>query len=100
MIKIDFQEPDTENWKTWMAQCEAEQQLHNEAIQRGDESTVKGRIYKGKDYNIKSEVYMNLHGPFHGKCAYCESYTWWIPPVSVVVWLACCCAILAPGWWR
>lgn len=74
MIKIDFQEPDTDEWREWQAQCEAEQQLHNEAIQRGDESKVKKRIYKGKDYNIKSEVYMNIDGPFHGKCAYCESY--------------------------
>lgn len=74
MIKIDFQEPDTNEWRDWRTQCEAEQQLHNEAIQRGDESKVKRRIYKGEDYNIKSEVYMNLHGPFHGKCAYCESY--------------------------
>lgn len=75
MIKIDFQEPDTDNWKAWRVECETEQLSHNEAIQRGDKSDVNDRVYKGTKYNIKSDVYMNLdlEGPFYGKCAYCES---------------------------
>lgn len=73
MIKIDFQEPDTENWRNWRAECEVEQQKHNEAVEESRPTEVKNEVYKGKKYGIKSDVYMNLHGPFHGKCAYCET---------------------------
>lgn len=73
MIKINFQEPDTENWKNWLKQCQDTQKTHNEAIEAGQVSNVDGRIYKGEAYNIKPDFYMNLDGPFHGKCAYCES---------------------------
>lgn len=73
MIKIDFQEPDTENWRKWQAKCKAEQEKHNKAIEQKQPSKVKGDVYKGKRYKIKQDIYMNLHGPFHGKCAYCES---------------------------
>lgn len=73
MIKINFKEPTDDNWINWKTQCEKEQQAHNEAVKAGKASKVKDRIYKGVTYNIKPDVYMNLHGPFHGKCAYCES---------------------------
>ncbi len=73
MIKIDFQEPDTDEWRDWRSQCEAEQQAHNEAIEAGQESEVRGSVYKGESYNIKYTVYMNRHNFFYGKCAYCES---------------------------
>ncbi len=73
MIKINFQEPDTDNWHKWRDQCDVEQKKHNEAIEAHQSSKVKGDVYKGKQYNIKTDIYMNLHGPFHGKCVYCES---------------------------
>lgn len=74
MIKINFQEPNTDNWRAWRTQCENEQRMHNEAFAAGQKPKVKDDVYKGKKYNIKSDVYMNLDGPFHGKCVYCESY--------------------------
>lgn len=73
MIKINFQEPNTEEWCAWRTECRTEQEAHNQAIEAGAVSKVKETIYKGKSHNIKSTFYMNLHGPFHGKCAYCES---------------------------
>ncbi len=73
MIKIDFQEPDTDNWKAWKAQCEQEQEEHNAAIEAGQKDKVKKCIYDGKRFNIKSDIYINIEGPFNGKCAYCES---------------------------
>lgn len=73
MIKINFQEPDTDNWKAWKAQCEQEQEEHNVAIEAGHEDEVKKDIYDGKRFNIKSDIYRNIEGPFNGKCAYCES---------------------------
>ncbi len=73
MIKINFQEPDTNNWKAWKAQCEQEQEEHNAAIEAGQEDEVKKDIYDGKQFNIKSDIYKKIEGPFNGKCAYCES---------------------------
>lgn len=73
MIKIDIQEPNTSEWHAWLNACRKEQEAHNNAIEAGEESKVKEKIYKGKSFNIKSSYYMNLNGPFHGKCAYCES---------------------------
>lgn len=73
MIKIDFQEPDTDEWRAWRTQCEAEQQAHNEAVEAGQGSEVKSSVYKGERYDIKYTVYMNRHNLFYGKCAYCES---------------------------
>jgi len=73
MIKIDFQEPDTQNWRKWKAQCEQKQRGHDKAIQEKRPSKVKGHIYKGEQYDIKYTFYMNRSRLFHGKCAYCES---------------------------
>jgi len=74
MIKIDFKEPDTDEWRAWRAECETEQNAHNQAIQAGKPSKVKPEVYKGVKYNIKSDVYMSPRGQFSGKCTYCESF--------------------------
>lgn len=73
MIKIDFQEPNTHEWNDWKAKCQTEQLDHNNAIAQGQDSKVKTEVYKGTNYNIKKDVYLNPKGPFWGKCAYCES---------------------------
>jgi hypothetical protein len=73
MIKINFQEPNTAEWCAWRAECCIEQEAHNEAHEAGEVPKVKEKVYKGSNYNIKSNFYVNLNGPFHGKCAYCES---------------------------
>ena len=68
MIHIDFNEPETEEWKNWRTKCEEEQQKHNEAVEAGIASEVKAKVYKAQ----KVAVYMDINGPFWGKCAYCE----------------------------
>ena len=72
MIKIDLKEPTTESWHKWREQCDLEQRRHNDRIESGRASKVKGRVYKGEKYNIKADFYINIDGLFHGKCAYCE----------------------------
>lgn len=72
MNKINFVEPDTDNWHNWRAQCRQEQEIHNRSVEAGNQLDPKPDVYKGKDYNIKNDVYLNPEGPFHGKCAYCE----------------------------
>jgi hypothetical protein len=67
MIHINFSEPNTKEWRKWRTTCDREQCLHNEAIESGRSSKVKDRVYKGQ-----KNFYINLDGPFHGKCAYCE----------------------------
>ncbi len=67
MTHIDFTEPETQEWKDWRTLCDRVQRDHNKAIELGRSSKVKGRVYKGQ-----KNVYINLDGPFHGKCAYCE----------------------------
>lgn len=73
MIKIDFQEPDTDQWRAWRTECEEEQQAHNEVIEAHQESEVKSSVYKGEKYDVKYTFYMNRQNRFYGKCAYCES---------------------------
>ena len=72
MRKINFAEPDSDNWHNWVIQCQTEQVRHNRLIQSGKKSKVKGDVYKGKKFNIKEDVYINIGGPFYGKCAFCE----------------------------
>jgi len=69
MIKIDFVEPNTPEWHSWVQKCDKEQKRHNAAIKAGKGSKVNDDLYKGQ----KEEVYINKKGPFRGKCAYCES---------------------------
>jgi len=73
MVKVDFPEPDTKEWRAWVAQCAREQAKHVNAIEAGEESEVKGPVYKGVKFGIKTSVYMNPTAYFFGKCAYCES---------------------------
>lgn len=72
MNKINFVEPNTNNWLSWRSQCRQEQEAHNRSVEGGSRPDPKAAVYKGEDYNIKNGVYLNPEGPFHGKCAYCE----------------------------
>lgn len=69
MIRIDFVEPDSQDWKAWRDECDVEQQTHNGQIQNGQPSKVDSKLY-GK---LKKEYFTKRDGVFHGKCAYCES---------------------------
>ena len=73
MIKIDFNEPDTNRWRAWKVECEREQAIHNKLIEAGQSSMVKTYVYRGKKHGIKFDVFMNPNAYFYGKCAYCES---------------------------
>lgn len=73
MIKINFQEPNTDEWRAWRAKCDQEQDRHNRAVETGKSSKIKDAIYRGEKHKIKVGVYLNPDAFFHGKCAYCES---------------------------
>lgn len=89
MIFIEFNPPDDDEWRGWLAKCEGEQDLHDRATEawlskwareprpldraaekarRAEKPKVKGEVYKGR----KEQVFMLREGPFRGKCAYCE----------------------------
>ena len=72
MIHIHFDEPTTQKWQDWRKQCDEEQKNHNKAIEAGGPSKVKDDVYKGKNHNIKKDVFINTAAPFYGKCAFCE----------------------------
>ncbi len=69
MVHIDFEEPRTAEWLKWKEKCLVAQEKLNEAILHGEDARVNTKVYKGQ----KAEVYINPDGPFHGKCAYCET---------------------------
>lgn len=72
MIKIEFQQPDTEEWKEWRQKCEQETKELIAAAKKGVTSAkMITDLYKEK--TIKRTIYISDDGPFHGKCAYCES---------------------------
>jgi len=68
MIKIDFKEPATAEWKNWRERAAEEQKAVVMRVRSGEKAGIKERLYKGQ----KDAVYMAKHGPFFGKCAYCE----------------------------
>ena len=71
MIKINFEEPNTEEWRYWRNECEKETKEIWKSVRTRDDFKI-GDLYKNKF--IKKNIYMSKEGPFHGKCAYCESY--------------------------
>lgn len=68
MIRIDFPEPCTAVWKRWREKCETEQSTLNEVYAAGKNGQVSGKLYRER-----KDLYFALDGPFHGKCAYCET---------------------------
>ena len=68
MIHIKFEEPTSQKWRDWRAKCQTEQLRHNAAVRDGRASKINELLYKGQ----KDAIYINLDGPFRGKCAYCE----------------------------
>lgn len=69
MIKIEFEEPTTEEWREWRRLCEKATQELCDGWACGRGVDVDERLYKEM-----RDVYLSLDGPFHGKCAYCESF--------------------------
>lgn len=69
MIRINFDEPETDDWRSWRHDCEEATEALLREVARGDKPEITD-LYK--DDRMKS-LYKDPHGPFSGKCAYCES---------------------------
>lgn len=70
MVKIQFKEPDTSEWKDWRQKCEKETEKLIKSVKQGLKPKITG-LYKKRI--IKDTVYIAINGPFSGKCAYCET---------------------------
>ena len=69
MIKINFQEPTSEEWQEWRQKCDAARDEMIESFENGQKLNVTN-LYK--DLRMQS-VYKSGKAPFYGKCVYCES---------------------------
>lgn len=69
MIEIDVTEPGDDDWRAWLRDCAQEQYELNTAIQNGVTREIKSVLYRA----MKGRFYLAPDGPFHGKCAFCES---------------------------
>lgn len=68
MIRIDFTEPCTAVWEKWREKCKTEQATLNDLYAPGKTGKVSGKLYRAQ-----KDLYLAPDGPFHGKCAYCET---------------------------
>lgn len=71
MRKIFVQEPDSNVWKRWIRDCQAETQKAIDSVSRGEKPIVNEKLYK-RD-SIKTSYFVSKDAPFYGRCAYCES---------------------------
>jgi hypothetical protein len=69
MIRIEYQEPQTADWKRWREDCERATQALYAAVQAGEKPQFDQRLYS----RLKRDHYFAAEGPFGGRCAYCES---------------------------
>ena len=69
MIKINFQEPTSEEWQEWRRECDIARDKLIERVKNGQKPKVEN-LYK--DPRMQS-VYKSGKAPFYGKCVYCES---------------------------
>jgi hypothetical protein len=68
MIRIKFTEPQTPVWTKWRRKCRTEQAALNDVYAAGKIGKVSEKLYREQ-----KGIYFALDGPFHGKCAYCET---------------------------
>src|SRR5205823_2668007 len=71
MIKIKFDEPQTNIWRRWLKDCETATRNVENAYQN-KQPVEFTNLYRRK--SIKETVYLAKNGPFRGICAYCEAY--------------------------
>ena len=69
MIKIDFQEPASKDWREWRQECGAARNELVNLVGKGQKPKITG-LYK--DPRMK-KVYKSREAPFYGKCVYCET---------------------------
>lgn len=70
MRQIESSGLDTEEWRTWLADCETETQINIDLVERGEKIAFTS-LYKRQ--NIKDDYFFSPGEPFYGKCAYCET---------------------------
>jgi hypothetical protein len=68
MISIVFKQPRTTAWKRWRRKLKAAQSALNASHVIGTPLAVNDALYRAQ-----KDAYFSLNGPFHGKCAYCET---------------------------
>ncbi len=69
MIRIEFIPPTDDEWLSWCEECETARGAAIAHARQGLKPTISD-LYK--DDRMK-RIYKADDGPFHGKCAYCES---------------------------
>ena len=72
MIRINFTEPNTQDWHDWRSKCATKQHALDEAVAHGQRPKPNRDLYRAKGYDFRHELYLSKNGPFRGKCAYCE----------------------------
>jgi len=71
MIRISVIEPDDTTWRRWRRECDSEARKLPRRFEPDTKITITD-LYKRKA--VKKRFYLNVDGPFAGKCAYCETY--------------------------
>jgi hypothetical protein len=66
MIKIDFVEPTTDSWATWLKKCQTATDANIALVANNQKPTFTDLYKKQKAY------FKSANGPFKGRCAYCE----------------------------
>jgi len=67
MLKIEFQEPTTQEWRNWKTKCARKRRLLIKQFENGQALKIDTKLYKEQ----KDQVYVNRSGPFSGLCAFC-----------------------------
>ena len=84
---IRFDEPTNPEWNNWRRRCEIAQERLNRDTEEwrreyaratvpGERAEIRKRKPKADSVlysDRKPSVYCHRHGPFHDKCAYCET---------------------------
>jgi uncharacterized protein (TIGR02646 family) len=66
MHKINVTEPDNEEWRAWKVRCGRAKTRVVRKVSRSQQFNIS-EIYKEQ-----KPFFLDINGPFHGRCAYCE----------------------------
>jgi hypothetical protein len=67
MIRLVIEFPDTKEWHDWRRRCTKATEALIRAVAEGSEPVISDL------YKEQQSFYFDPHGPFGGKCAYCEA---------------------------
>ncbi len=68
MIKIEHVPPNTSDWKGWLKRCQAAREKAIQDYEKNGSIEIDSGLYS----EMKNRYFLNVDGPFRGKCAYCE----------------------------